>query len=121
MFKISSEIIEKCRVCNFLGDCNWVKVANGDMADFVHLLGLFGHKKGRGPTGTHMSLGPQNPTKKLTVWVKLLGHLLSRNHVSNFFDLGLPPPPPPPPPFNDSIELVAISGAEAGGGVYTVA
>ena len=44
MFKISSEIIEKCRVCNFFGDCNWVKVANGDTADFVHLLGFYGYK-----------------------------------------------------------------------------
>ena len=32
--------------------------------------------------------GPQNPTKKLTHLVEILGHLLSRNHVSNFFDLG---------------------------------
>ena len=31
-----------------------------------------------------MSLGPQNPTKKLTYLVNLLGHLLSRNHVSYF-------------------------------------
>ena len=38
--------------------------------------------------------GPQNPTKKLTHLVEILGHLLSRNHVSNFFDLGTPPPPP---------------------------
>ena len=30
----------------------------------------------------------QNPTKKLTHLVEILGHLLSRNHVSNFFDLG---------------------------------
>ena len=35
-----------------------------------------------------MSLGPQNPTKKLTHLVDLLGHLLSRNHVSNFSDSG---------------------------------
>ena len=35
-----------------------------------------------------MSLGPQNPTKKLTHWVDLLGHLLSRNYVSNLSDLG---------------------------------
>ena len=46
------------------------------------------------PTGTPMSLGPQNPTKKLTHLVDLLGHLLSQNHVSNFSDLGPPPPPP---------------------------
>ena len=38
--------------------------------------------------------GPQNTTKKLTHLVHLLGHLLSRNHVSNFSDLGPPPPPP---------------------------
>ena len=35
--------------------------------------------------------GPQNRTKKLTHLVDILGHLLSRNHVSNFFDLGTPP------------------------------
>ena len=40
-----------------------------------------------------MSLGPQNRTKKLTHLVDLLGHLLSRNHVYNFSDLGPPPPP----------------------------
>ena len=47
-------------------------------------------------THTHrsMSPGPQNPTEKLTHLVDLLGHLLSRNHVSNFSDLGPPPPPP---------------------------
>ena len=33
-----SENIEKCRVCNFFGDCNWVKVANTDIADFVQFL-----------------------------------------------------------------------------------
>ena len=33
-------------------------------------------------------LGPQNPTKKLTHLVEILGNLFSRNHVSNFFDLG---------------------------------
>ena len=37
-----------------------------------------------------MGLGPQNSTKKLTQLVDLLGHLLSRNHVSNFSDLGTP-------------------------------
>ena len=41
-------------------------------------------------TVTPMSLGPQNPTKNLTHLVDLLGHLLSRNHVSNFSDLGPP-------------------------------
>ena len=40
-----------------------------------------------------MSLGPQNPTTTLTHLVDLLGHLLSRNHASNFSDLGPPPPP----------------------------
>ena len=35
-----------------------------------------------------MGLGPQ----KLTQLVDLLGHLLSRNHVSNFSDLGPPHP-----------------------------
>ena len=33
---------------------------------------------------------PQKPTKKLTHLVEILVHLLSRNHVSNFFDLGTP-------------------------------
>ena len=37
-----------------------------------------------------MGLGPQNLTKKLTQLVDLSGHLLSRNHVSNFSDLGPP-------------------------------
>ena len=61
-------------------------------------LGFFGYfrfldpKKGRGPTGAPMSLGPQNSFKKVTHLVDLLGHLLSRNHVSNFSDLGPPPP-----------------------------
>ena len=32
-------------------------------------------------------VAPQNPTKKLTHLVDLLGHLLSRNRVSNFSDL----------------------------------
>ena len=39
-----------------------------------------------GPTDTHMGLGPHNPTKNLTHLMDLLGHLLSRNFVSNFFD-----------------------------------
>ena len=30
---------------------------------------------------------PQNPTKKLTHLVNILGHLLSPNHVSNYSDL----------------------------------
>ena len=38
---------------------------------------FMGPKEGRGPTGTPMSLGPHNPTKKLTHLVDLLGHLLS--------------------------------------------
>ena len=46
---------------------------------FFDFLSLLGPKKGRGPTGIHMGLGPQNPTKKLTHLVDLLGHLLSRN------------------------------------------
>ena len=53
---------------------------------------LLGPKKERGPTDTHMVLGPQNPTKNLTYLVGLLGNLLSRNFVSNFSGLGLPPP-----------------------------
>ena len=39
-----------------------------------------------------MGLGPQNSTKKMTQSVDLLGHLLSRNNVSNFLDLGPPSP-----------------------------
>ena len=38
-----------------------------------------------------MSLVPRNPIIKLTHLVNLLGHLLSRNHVSNFSDLEPPP------------------------------
>ena len=50
-------------------------------------------KRGAAPQVPIMSLGPQNPTKKLTHWEDLLGHLLSRNNVSNFSVLGTPPPP----------------------------
>ena len=50
-------------------------------------------KKGRGPTDTNMGLGPQNPNKKWTHLVDLLGHLLSRNFVSNSSDPALTPPP----------------------------
>ena len=67
----------------------------------LNFLGLYCHlsffwallrpKKGRGPTDTHMGLGPQTPTKKFTDSVDLLCHLLSQNCVSNFFDLGPPP------------------------------
>ena len=42
------------------------------------IFDFFGLKKGCDPTGTPISLGPQNPTKKLTHLVDLLGHLLSR-------------------------------------------
>ena len=52
---------------------------------------------------------PQNPTKKLIHLVHLLGHLLSRNHVSNFSDLGPPPPPPPPPLKSKLITLRKIT------------
>ena len=38
----------------------------------------------------HIGLGPQNPTKKLTHLVDFLGHMLSRNCFSKFFDLGPP-------------------------------
>ena len=34
-----------------------------------------------------MGLGPQIPTEILTDLVDFLGHMLSRNHVSNFSDL----------------------------------
>ena len=54
----------------------------------IAIFDFLGPKKGCGPTNTHMGLGPQNPTKKLTHLVDLLGHLLSRKCVSNFFDLG---------------------------------
>ena len=58
------------------------------------IFDFLGPKKGRALTGTPMSLGSHNPTKKLTRLVNLLGHLLvlSPNHVSNFSDLGPPPP-----------------------------
>ena len=57
------------------------------------IFDLWTLKRGVAPQApTTMSLGPQNPTKKLTHLVDLLGHLLSRNHVSNFSDLGPPPP-----------------------------
>ena len=54
------------------------------------LFSILGLKEGRGPTGTPISLGPQNSTKKLTQLVELLALLLSRNHVFNFSDLGPP-------------------------------
>ena len=57
------------------------------------IFDILGPNKGRGPTGNPMSLGPQNPTKTLTHLVNLLGHPLSRNHLSNFSDLGPPSPP----------------------------
>ena len=44
--------------------------------------------------GPKMGQVSENPTKKLTHWVDLLGTPLSRNHVSDFF--GGPTPPPPP-------------------------
>ena len=46
------------------------------------IFDFLGPHKGRCPTGA------SKPTKKLTHLVEILGHLLSRNHVSNFFDLG---------------------------------
>ena len=33
--------------------------------DFSSFWALLGPKKGRGPTDTHIGLGPQNPTKKV--------------------------------------------------------
>ena len=51
---------------------------------------MLGPKKGRGPTATPRGLGSQNPNKKLTHLVDLLGHPLSRNHLSNFSDLAPP-------------------------------
>ena len=44
LFNISSENIEKCREWNFFSDCNWVKVANWEMADFVHPFSVFAIK-----------------------------------------------------------------------------
>ena len=38
------------------------------------ILALLWPKIGRGPTDTHMGLGHQNSTKKLTQLVDLLGH-----------------------------------------------
>ena len=58
------------------------------------IFNFLGPKKERGHTDTHMGLGPQNPTKKL-----------SQNHVSNFFDLG----PTPFPYFNNSISKYEIN------------
>ena len=127
---------------NIFSDCNWVKVANLDMADFVHIWASFfdhysaifwpiglklfmvtqetiilrlvmknsgfvpylpfsifwallGPKKGRGPTDTHIGLGPQTqpkswPTSHL---VDYFVHLLSWNWFFIFYDLG--------PPLND--------------------
>ena len=49
---------------------------------FGPYLLFLGPHKGRCPTGA------SKPTKNLTHLVEILGHLLSRNHVSNFFDLG---------------------------------
>ena len=54
------------------------------------ILHFLGPKKGRGSTGTPLGLGSQNTIKKLPHLVDPLGHLLSRNHVSKFFDLGPP-------------------------------
>ena len=71
----------------FFGD-NWC-LKSWFWALFV-ILDFLGPKEGRGPT---LSLDPQIPTKKLTHLVEFLGHPLSRNHVSNFSDLGNPPPP----------------------------
>ena len=42
--KISSKFRQKCRMWNFFVDWNWVKVANRDMADFVHFLGFLAIK-----------------------------------------------------------------------------
>ena len=77
---------------------NCAEIFYGNSGDYYLSIGV---KKSRfwalftifdflGPT--IRSLGPQNPTKKLTHSVELLGYLLSRNHVSKFSDLGPPPP-----------------------------
>ena len=66
---------------------------SGPYLQFSMFWNPLGPKKGRGPTITHMGLGPQNPTTKLTRLVDLLGDLLSRNCVSKFSDLRPPPPP----------------------------
>ena len=58
---------------------------------FLIFLGPVGALKGRGPTDTHMGLGPQNPNKKLAHLVDPFGHLLlSRNYVRNYSDIGPP-------------------------------
>ena len=56
---------------------------------FCGLIGFLGPKEGRGPYESDAS----KPDQKLTHLVDLLGHLLSRNYVSKFSDLGPPPPP----------------------------
>ena len=66
---------------------------------FIIFWALCGPKNGRGPTHAHIGLGSQNPTKKLTHGVDLLGQLLSRNHVSDF----LGTTPSPLPPINDGV------------------
>ena len=67
---------------------NRAKILYGNLGDYHLSIGIFWVlTKGVAPQG------PQNPTKKLTHLVDILGHLLSRNHVSNFFDLGTPPLP----------------------------
>ena len=55
-----------------------------------NFLGPIGAWKRRGPTDTHMGMGPRNATKKFTHLVDHLSHLLSRNYVSNFVDLEPP-------------------------------
>ena len=63
----------------------------GPYLPFSIFRALSGPKKGRGPTRAPMGLGPQNPSKKLTHMVDLLGHLLSQNRVS---EIWRPEPPP---------------------------
>ena len=43
-FKILSKNIEKCMRSSDFSDWDWAKSENGDTADFVKFLGVFGHK-----------------------------------------------------------------------------
>ena len=57
---------------------------------FFFFWATFGGKIGVATTCAPNSLGPLNPTKKLTHWVEYLGQPLSRNHV---FEIVRPEPP----------------------------
>ena len=71
----------------FLTNRAEIYIGNSRDYNLYFLNSFLGPKIGRGSTGPPMSLGPQNLTKKLTLLVELLGHLLPRNNVSNFLTL----------------------------------